>query len=361
MQSSSSLVDRLAESDLFVTTSTRSASRTRSFILFSIVWALAAFAIALRGEQWLRSILIYLSRASWARTIVTNFPPAWAVASRFVAGESVDQAIAVARKLKGEGIDSTIDYLGEAVRTANEANDARDHILALLDEIHASGMDAYVSVKLSQLGLGIDENLALANLRLLLERARSHGLRLRIDMEESALTEITLDIYRKMRLSEGFANVGIVIQSSLYRSDDDLRRLIDEGAWVRIVKGAYKEPASVAYPAKADVDKAYVRHTQMLLGDAARKNGVRAAIATHDPAMIDAALGWVRQNHISPADFEFQMLYGIAREKQRELVAQGYRVRLYIPYGTAWYPYFMRRLAERPANLWFFVSALFRG
>jgi proline dehydrogenase len=309
----------------------------------------------------LRSILIYLSRASWARAIVTNFPPAWAVASRFVAGESVDQAIAVARKLKSEGIDSTIDYLGEAVNIAAEANDARDHILSLLDKIHTSGMDAYVSVKLSQLGLGLDENLALSNLRLLLERARSHGLRLRIDMEESALTDITLDMYRKMRFVEGFDNVGIVIQSSLYRSDDDLRGLIESGAWVRIVKGAYKESASVAYPAKSDVDKAYVRHVQMLLGEDARKHGVRAAIATHDPAVIDATVAWVRQNNISATDFEFQMLYGIARDTQRQLVAKGYHVRLYVPYGTAWYPYFMRRLAERPANLWFFVNALFKG
>lgn len=344
-----------------MSTSTKTTPRLGSILLFSFIWAAAAFVVALRGERWLRALLIQLSRAAWARAIVTNFPPAWAVASRFVAGESVEQAIGVARALKSEGIDATLDYLGEAVTTVAEANDARDHILVLLDEIHAAGQDAYVSIKLSQLGLGQDENLALANLRMLLERARSHGLKVRIDMEESALTEITLDIYRKIRHNEGFDNVGIVIQSALYRSEEDIRRLVDEGAWVRLVKGAYKESASVAYPAKRDVDAAYVREMQMLLGDEARHNGVRAAIATHDPAMVEATLAWVRKNDIQPEEFEFQMLYGIGREMQRQLVAQGYTVRLYVPYGTAWYPYFMRRLAERPANLWFFISALFRG
>lgn len=344
-----------------MTTSTKSSTRTRNLVLFSIGWAAAAFALAVRGEQWLRTILIYLSRAAWARAIVTNFPPAWAVASRFVAGESVDQAIAVAQRLKQDGIDATIDFLGEAITSASEANDAREQILILLDRIHAAGMSSYVSVKLSQLGLGVDENLALSNLRLLLERAHAHGLRIRIDMEESDLTDITLDIYRKMRLFEGFENVGIVIQSALYRSDDDLRALIEQGAWVRLVKGAYKEPATIAYPAKRDVDDAYVRHMQMLLGDAARAKGVSAAIATHDPAIIESTLAWVREHAIRPDEFEFQMLYGVGRERQRELVAQGYHMRLYVPYGTAWYPYFMRRLAERPANLWFFVTALFRG
>jgi proline dehydrogenase len=343
-----------------VPATTKSSARFRNAVLFSLISTAIALAVVLRGEQWLRAFLIQLSRAAWARALVTNFPPAWAVASRFVAGESVGQAISVTRKLKAEGIDSTIDFLGEAVSTSAEANDARDHILTLLDEIHNAGLDAYVSVKLSQLGLLLDENLAVANLRALLERARSHGLRVRIDMEESDLTEITLDIFRKFWHGEGFDNVGIVIQSSLLRSDDDIRRLIDEGAWVRLVKGAYKEPASLAYPAKSDVDSAYVRQMQQLLGKAARGKGVRAAIATHDPAMIEATLAWVHENGVKPSEFEFQMLYGIARDLQRQLVAQGYAVRLYVPYGTAWYPYFMRRLAERPANLWFFISALFR-
>lgn len=334
--------------------------RRHTGIVAFVVTSVLAFLLVRNGESWLRATLIWLSRAGWARAIVTGFPPAWAVASRFVSGESVDQAIAVARKLRAEGMDATIDFLGEAVTDAREANDARDHILTLLDQIHAAGLDSYVSVKLSQLGLNLDENLAHANLRKLLERARQHGLRVRVDMEESALTDITLDIYRRLRLAEGFDNVGIVIQASLYRSDDDIARLVEEGAWVRLVKGAYKEPPDIAYPAKVDVDAAYVRQMQMLLGERARARGVRAAIATHDSAMIDATLAWVKAEAIAPADFEFQMLYGIAREAQRDLVAQGWRVRLYVPYGAAWYPYFMRRLAERPANLWFFMTALFK-
>lgn len=340
-------------------TPSRTHERRRAGIVAFLVAGAFAFLLVKRGEAWLRATLIWLSRAGWARAIVTGFPPAWAVASRFVSGESVDQAITVARKVRAERMDATIDFLGEAVTDAREANDARDHILDLLDHIHAAGLDSYVSVKLSQLGLNLDENLALGNLRMLLERARQHGLRVRIDMEESALTDITLDIYRKLRLSEGFDNVGIVIQACLYRSDDDIARLVDEGANVRLVKGAYKEPPAVAYPVKKDVDEAYVRQMRVLLGERARTIGVRAAIATHDPTMIEATLAWVKQQGIKPSEFEFQMLYGIARDMQRDLIAQGWSVRLYVPYGAAWYPYFMRRLAERPANLWFFLSALF--
>jgi proline dehydrogenase len=324
-----------------------------------------------RGETWLRSILLYLSGAAWARTIVTGFGPAWSVASRFVAGESVDEAMAATRQLHADGLRVALDYLGESVTDAGEAIHARDQILTLIDRIGAESADGYVSVKLSQLGLKIDENLALENLRAILQRARAHNCRVRIDMEESALVDITLDLYRRLRAEvDGGAarsaagagdTVGIVIQSALYRTDADAAELVEEGAWVRLVKGAYKEPATIAYPAKKDVDQAFVRQARLLLSAQARAQGVRVAIATHDDAMINAVIAYARANGIRPEEFEFQMLYGVRRERQRELVAQGWPVRVYVPYGTAWYPYFMRRLAERPANLWFFVSNFFRA
>ena len=327
----------------------------------ALVLAAGALLVYRKGEEWLRAVLLYLSGSVWARRLVTGFGPAWSVASRFVAGEGVDEAIAAARRLNADGLAAAVDYLGESVSDRNEALDARDHILTLLDRIHDAGVDAYVSVKLSQLGLKIDENLALENLRALLERARGHGLRVRIDMEESALVDITLDVYRTLRRREGFTNVGVVIQSSLYRSDEDVRRLIEEGAWVRLVKGAYKEPPTIAYAKKADTDASFVRLMQAMLGEDARARGVHLAVATHDEAMVNATLNYARRNRIGPDAFEFQMLYGVRRELQRSLVAKGWRARVYVPYGTAWYPYFMRRLAERPANLWFFVSNFFRA
>mgnify|MGYP003382725871 CR=1 FL=1 len=330
-------------------------------VFAALIGAAASVLLVVRyGESWLRSIILYLSNAGWARRVVTGFGPAWSVASRFIAGESVDQAIGVAQTLNRAGMSVALDFLGESVSDAREAADARDHILELIEQIHLSGVDAYISVKLSQLGLKIDENLALANMRALLEAAQRHNIRVRIDMEESALVNITLDIYRTLRHGEGFDNVGVVIQSCLYRSEDDVRALIDEGAWVRLVKGAYKEPASVAYVAKSEVDAAFVRLTEAMLSPEAHAKGAFLSVASHDDAMIEAALDFARLHQISPRDFEFQMLYGIRRERQRALAAQGWQMRIYVPYGTAWYPYFMRRLAERPANLWFFVSTFFQ-
>lgn len=321
----------------------------------------AGYLVYRNGETWLRSLLLYLSRMKLARQVVTNFPPAWAVASRFIAGESVDEAIAATRQLNARGMSVALDYLGESVTDAREAAAARDQILYLLQRIHESGVEAYVSVKLSQLGLKVDENLALANLRMLLTEARRLGLRVRIDMEESALVDTTLDLYRRLRFGEGFDNVGVVIQSYLHRSEEDVRKLVAEGAWVRLVKGAYKEPPSVAYPQKTDVDAAFVRLAELLLSDDARQHGAHLAAATHDDAMIAAVQRYAAAHNLPKDAFEFQLLYGIRRERQEQLVAQGYRVRIYVPYGTAWYPYFMRRLAERPANLWFFVSNFFKA
>lgn len=321
----------------------------------------AGYVLYRNGEAWLRALLLYLSRSALMRRLMTGFPPAWAVASRFIAGESVDEAIAAARQLNAKGMAVTLDYLGESVSRAGEAAAARDQILFLLDRIQENDVDAYVSVKLSQLGLKIDENLAVENLRALLTRARERNLRVRIDMEESALVDTTLDIYRRLRHGEGFDNVGVVIQSYLFRSEQDVRRLIDEGAWVRLVKGAYKEPHSIAYESKADTDAAFVRLAQMMLSADARTHGVYLGVATHDDAMVAAVQRFAADQGVPRDAFEFQLLYGIRRERQEQLVEQGYRVRIYVPYGTAWYPYFMRRLAERPANLWFFVANFFRA
>ncbi len=357
------LSNRLVEESVMEKTSESTTSRPQ-FVSTAVTVAAAAgagYLVYRNGESWLRSLLLYLSRAGWARQVVTKFPPAWAVASRFVAGESVDEAISAVRQLNARGMLATADYLGESVTSAAEANAARDQILYLVERIHAGGVDANVSLKLSQLGLKLDENLAIDNLRAILQQAKRHNLRVRVDMEESALVDTTLDIYRRLRFGEGFDNVGVVIQSCLYRSDEDVRRLVEEGAWVRLVKGAYKEPHTVAYPAKADTDAAFVRQTEMMLGDEARSRGVYLAVATHDDAMIDATQRFARLHDIPPDAYEFQLLYGIRRDRQEQLVAQGHRVRIYVPYGTAWYPYFMRRLAERPANLWFFVSNFFRA
>jgi proline dehydrogenase len=319
------------------------------------------FLLYRNGEAWLRSVLLYLSRAGWARSLVTGFPPAWMVASRFVAGESVDEAIEATRQLNARGLMATMDYLGESVKAASEANAARDQILYLLDRIHAAGVDSNVSLKLSQLGLNIDENLAVNNLRTILQRARQYNRRVRIDMEESALVDVTLDIYRRLRFGEGFDNVGVVIQAYLFRSEQDVKQLVEEGAWVRLVKGAYKEPPDIAFAQKADTDANTIRLAQMMLSEQARRNGVYLAVASHDEAIIDATIDFAGRNGVGKQEYEFQLLYGIRRDLQELLVAQGYRVRIYVPYGTAWYPYFMRRLAERPANLWFFVSNFFKG
>ena len=341
--------------------STPSRLRFPSTVVTVAAAAGAGYLVYRNGESWLRSLLLYLSRAGWARQVVTKFPPAWAVASRFVAGESVDEAIHAVHPLNSKGMLATIDYLGESVTRAMEARAACDQILYLVERIHASGVDANVSLKLSQLGLKLDENLAIDNLRTILQQAQRHGLRVRVDMEEGALVDTTLDIYRRLRFGEGFTNVGVVIQSCLYRSDEDVRRLVEEGAWVRLVKGAYQESHTVAYAAKADTDAAFMRQTEALLSETARARGVYLAVATHDDAMIGATQRFARLHTIPPDAYEFQLLYGIRRDRQEQLVAQGHRVRIYVPYGTAWYPYFMRRLAERPANLWFFVSNFFRA
>lgn len=332
----------------------------RSFF-FLLLASTALLAILFRyGEHWLREVLLFLSGAAWARRAVTQFPLTRRVAGRFVAGEDVESALAAARDLNAGGMAVALDYLGESVTDVHDTIDARDEILHLLDCIETTGIDAYVSIKLSQLGVKIDKSLALENVRSLLERARRCQNEIHIDMEESALVDTTLEIYRALRYNYGLHNVGVVIQSYLYRSENDVRQLVTEGAPVRLVKGAYAEPPEVAYPDKARTDANFVKLMQILLGEAARRNGVYLAVATHDKEMIQATIDYARAHEIPAGAFEFQMLYGIERRLQQQLVEAGYRVRVYVPYGTAWYPYLMRRLAERPANLWFFITHLVR-
>lgn len=313
------------------------------------------------GEQWLRQFLLYLSGAGWARRSVTELPLAWRVASRFIAGEQVEDALVATQQLNHEGLLVTLDLLGESVATRAEAEAARDQIIDLLERIHASGVNANVSVKPSQLGISLDRELCLDNMRQILACAQLCDNRVRMDMEDSSLIDVTLDIYRTLRFEEGYDNVGVVIQSYLYRSEADVERLVVEGAWVRLVKGAYLEPPELAYPEKADVDANFVKLMQRMLSPDARENGVYLAVASHDEAMIRATVETAFHEHIPLDAYEFQLLYGIRRDLQTQLQQDGHRVRIYVPYGVAWYPYFMRRLAERPANLWFFVNNLLKG
>lgn len=341
---------------------TRSPSRSRAALIPSlIIMTLIGFLVYRNGESWLRQVLVYLSRARWARQLISGWSLSWRVASRFIAGSDREAAVAITRALNANGMMVTLDYLGESCTSAEEAIQAREEILLLLDDINRHQLNANVSIKPSQLGLQIDPALTLDNVRHLVKKAEEVGNFIRIDMEDTPTTDATLNVYRELRHRDGLNNVGVVIQSYLYRSESDIEQLIEDGARVRLCKGAYAEPAEVAFPQKADVDANYLNLSRLLLSQKARANGVYPAFATHDPNMIDDIKRYIHTNNIPRDAFEFQMLYGIRRDLQENLVREGYRVRIYVPYGTAWYPYFVRRLAERPANLWFFISNLVRS
>jgi len=306
-----------------------------------------------------RDFFLALSRSERLRGMMVRFGPARAMARRFVAGETLEEAIAAVQALNGEGLLATLDHLGENVTSEIEARDAATEILDLLDAIEASGVRSGVSVKLTQLGLDLSPALAAESLERIVTRAAQAGCFVRIDMESYDYVQTTLDLFDE--LWERHQNVGVVIQSYLYRSDDDVARLVGMGASVRLVKGAYDEPPEVAYPDKADTDASFVRLAGQLFSEQAQASGVFPAIATHDTRLIDWTRDHTRQSGIPPDRFEFQMLYGIRRDLQRQLAAEGYRVRAYVPYGDQWYPYFMRRLAERPANVFFLLRNLFRA
>ncbi len=275
-------------------------------------------------------------------------------ARRFVAGETVADAIEAARALEAQGLTQTLDLLGESVSNEAGAHAATDAYLAMMPAMVAADIDRNISIKLTQLGLDLDRDLCLANLRAILARARDEGFFVRIDMENSPYTTATLDIFEQV-WREGLTNVGVVLQSALRRSDDDLTRILALGARVRLVKGAYREPASVAYQLKAEVDAAYLRLLRRLL-----PAGTLPAIATHDPDLIAATKQLARDEGIAAERYEFQMLYGVRRDLQASLHAEGYGMRVYIPFGREWFPYFMRRLGERPANVGFVLRSLVR-
>jgi proline dehydrogenase len=301
----------------------------------------------------LRPILIYLSQKQTPKKILTGHALGRRMAARFIAGEELESALEVIRRLNADGFMVTLDLLGESVAEAAEAEAACQAYVRLLDRLAAEGLNSHVSVKLTQLGLAIDEELACRHLSLICECAARHHNFVRVDMEGSAFTESTLRVFQSVNAPRDV--VGIVIQSYLYRSEKDVEALLKYGARIRLVKGAYDEPREIAFRRKKDVDQNYSRLMAMMLS-----SGIYHAIATHDERLIAEARNYARAHDIPPDRYEFQLLYGIRRDLQRDLVRQGERVRLYVPYGHQWYSYFMRRLAERPANMLFLLRNLVR-
>jgi proline dehydrogenase len=317
----------------------------------------------------LRGLFIRLSKAGWARRIVTKWPLAWKVSSRFIAGEKLEDAVRVIKTLNQKGLFVTLDHLGEHTHSEKEAQVAVAHILESIDAIAREGLRSGVSIKLTQIGLGVDDMLCAENLAYILSYAQAAGVFIRIDMEDSPYVDETLLLFHWFR-DQGFHNVGTVIQAYLYRSLDDTRKLMENGSRIRLVKGAYQEPPILAFPKKKDADTNFDRLTDVLI-EGSRAAGCPPisadgrippipAIASHDEKRIVYAKAAATRAGLPKQAIEFQMLYGIRRDLQESLREEGYPVRIYVPYGSEWYPYFMRRLAERPANVWFFISNFFR-
>ena len=317
-----------------------------------------------------RSFLIYLSKAAWAQKMVTGWGLAWRAASRFVAGSTIEEAIAVIKVLNEKGINATLDQLGEHTSTADEANRAADGIISTLDQIQKANVRSNVSIKLTQIGMGMDDAVCRANLIRILETAKKYGNFIRIDIEDTPYTDKTIAFFHEM-LALGFTvgTVGMAAQSYLYRAEDDVRKLVQIGTSFRLVKGAYLEPPELAYPKKAEVDANYDNLVSILIDASLAQNTQLSqdgrippipAIASHDEKRILFARSYAEKVGLGKRGMEFQMLYGIRRDLQDNLARDGYAVRVYVPFGTHWYPYFMRRLAERPANIWFFISNFMR-
>jgi proline dehydrogenase len=303
----------------------------------------------------MRQGLLWLSERQGMFNFVRRNGLARRFASRFVAGETVETGVGAAKALSRRGITSSLDLLGESVTVESEAITARDLYLHMLDHMAESGVEVNVSVKLTQMGLDIREDLCQANMTAILDRAKTLGGFVRLDMEGSDYTQRTLDFFYHHVFPSYGAHCGVVIQSMLRRSADDIDRLVTLGARVRLCKGAYLEPAEVAFPDKADVDANYVRLMERLL-----RAGNYPGLATHDETIIAKARELVKRERIGEDRFEFQMLYGVRRDMQEKLRQAGYRMRVYIPFGTQWYPYLMRRLAERPANIAFMLGNIIR-
>lgn len=318
----------------------------------------------------LRSFFIYLSKAAWAQKLITGWSFSWRFASRFVAGITLADALRVVRELNAKGINATLDHLGEHTSAPEEAQQAAENIYATLDAIGAEpGLRSNVSIKLTQIGMGLDESLCAETLERVLARAKSAKTFLRVDMEDTPYTDKTINLHYAMR-EKGYEDHGMVIQAYLFRTEADVRRMLQDGVRIRSVKGAYNEPPDKAFPKKADVDANFDLITKILLdASLAQESNLSddgrvppiSAIATHDEKRIAFAKSYAEKIGLPKTGLEFQMLYGIRRDLQESLVKAGYPVRVYVPFGTHWYPYFMRRLAERPANIWFFISNFFKG
>ncbi len=303
----------------------------------------------------LRAALLWLSEQRGIFSFIRGNRLARRFAARFVAGETVEAAVAALAELNAAGISASLDLLGESVTSAAEAGAARDTYRETLDRIRQTGAASNVSVKLTQMGLDLDERLCVENMRAIIAKARSYGSFVRIDMEQSAYTDTTLRLFRRTFHPEFGSTVGVVLQSYLRRTQQDLEEMIALGARVRLCKGAYKEPPDVAFPDKRDVDANYVRCMERLL-----ERGNYPGIATHDTKIIAHAKDFARRGGVAPQRFEFQMLYGVRRDLQQGLRRAGYNVRVYVPFGSHWYPYLMRRLAERPANIAFLLGNVVR-
>lgn len=305
--------------------------------------------------SWMRRRLVRASESRWLREHAPRFGFIRRAAARFLPGEDAESAIAAARRLAADGISALLTHLGENVRDRTEAEAITQQYLDLLDRIRAEAIPAEISVKLTQLGLDFDRELCFANLAKLLDY--SAGRTVWIDMEQSSYLDATFELHERARKSH--PNVGICVQAYLYRTKTDVESLISSGASVRLVKGAYSEPREIAYPKKTDVDENYFRLAQMLLNSEARRAGVRVVIATHDAKLIKRIANWAAREGIAKNQLEFAMLYGIQRTEQLRLAREGYRSDVLISYGTFWFPWFMRRLAERPANIFFVARNLF--
>ncbi|MFZ0304471.1 MAG: proline dehydrogenase family protein [Terracidiphilus sp.] len=305
----------------------------------------------------LRSAFIALSRNRTLRRFCEQSKIGTRLSSRFVAGTEISDALRVVESVNRQGMTVTLDSLGESVTSEIEAHRAAETYHQLLDTIEARKLNANISVKLTQMGLELSPKLAEKIAASLAQHAKSGGNFVRIDMEDSKLTQVTLDIVRRLNARpESKGAIGVVIQAYLYRSQADVEQLLADGIRIRLCKGAYKEPAEVAFPRKSEVDENFVLLSKMLLD-----SDVYHGVATHDEAMVAAAKAYAAENRIAPERFEFQMLYGVRRDLQRALVKEGYRVRVYVPFGLEWFPYFMRRLAERPANVLFLIKNFFRA
>ena len=303
-----------------------------------------------------RSALLWLSGHEGVKDFAARFRFFKKLTSRFVAGETLDEVIPYIRELNGENCTASFDHLNESVDNETEANREVEEYLKILDGIDRTKLRSNVSIKLTQFGLGLDPELAYRNARRVVEDAQRRGNFVRVDMEGSNVTQVTIDIFKRLRAEFGLNDVGIVLQSYLHRTYADAQELVKLPARIRICKGAYNEPPEVAFPDKTDVDDNYVKVMQLLLS-----SGTYHGIATHDPKMIDATIDFATREGIGKEKFEFQMLYGVRRDLQRQLARDGFNMRVYVPYGKHWYPYFMRRLAERPANIWFVMKNMLKG